>query len=329
MATSNVWTRRAVSLPAVVLGLLLVVPLAVVMLPLLFVHDVVRYRRLPTVRLMVFGICYLAWEVVAVAACGLLWVVSGFGTVVHRPWSQHAHRRLQAIWVGSLLGCAERILGLRLNATGTEALSNGPLIVLCRHTSLLDTLIPAKLLIDRGFSVRYVLKDDLLWDPALDLVGNRLPNHFVDRSGTNTPAELQALQQLAATAGPTDALVIFPEGTRWTPAKRARVQAKLAEADPELASEMADRVHTMPPRAGGATSLLDGAPSADVVTLAYVGLDGLAGPREAIAAAPLRHPVVVELWRTPRAKVPDGDEDRGRWLRDEWGRVDNWVVDHS
>ena len=328
-AGGTTWRRRAVSLPGVFVGLLVVLPLLLVLVPVLFVHDAVRYRRLPTVRLLLFGVCYLAWEVLAVLACGALWVLAGFGTQLQRPASQRAHEALQRTWVNSLLGLAEPLLGLRFDATGADALADGPLVLLCRHTSLVDTLIPAKLLMDRGFKVRYVLKDDLLWDPALDLVGNRLPNHFVDRSGTNTPAELEVLRRLAATAGADEVLVIFPEGTRWTPSKRATLQARLEEKDPQLAAEVAGRVRTMPLRASGTVALLEGAPGADVVTLAYVGLDGLAGPKEALAAAPLPEPVVVELWRTPRAEVPDGPEAQAAWLRDEWGRVDDWVVAHA
>ena len=325
-AERSTWQRRALSLPGVFVGLLLVLPLLLVLVPVLFVHDVVRYRRLPTVRLLLFGVCYLAWEVLAVLACGALWVLAGFGTQMQRPYSLRAHTALQRTWVNSLLGLAEPLLGLRFDVTGADTLADGPLVLLCRHTSLVDTLVPAKLLMDRGFKVRYVLKDDLLWDPALDLVGNRLPNHFVDRSGTNTPDELEVLRQLAAGAAPDEALVIFPEGTRWTAPKRAKVQARLEEKDPALAAEVAGRMRTMPPRAAGTTALLDGAPGADVVTLAYVGLDGLAGPKEALAAAPLPEPVVVELWRTPRAEVPTDAEAQARWLRDEWGKVDDWVV---
>jgi hypothetical protein len=35
---------------------------------------------------------------------------------------------------------------------------------------------------------------------------------------------------------------------------------------------------------------------------------------------------VVELWRTPRAEVPTESEAQAKWLRDEWGKVDDWVV---
>ena len=44
---------------------------------------------------------------------------------------------------------------------------------------------------------RYVLKDDLLIDPCLDIVGNRLPNHFLDRFPHDGAVELGLLEAMA------------------------------------------------------------------------------------------------------------------------------------
>ena len=38
--------------------------------------------------------------------------------------------------------------------------------------------------------LRYVLKRELLLDPCLDIVGNRLPNCFVARSGADAQADI-------------------------------------------------------------------------------------------------------------------------------------------
>lgn len=329
--SDSTWQRRARSIPAVVLGLLVMVPLMVVLVPLLTVYDLVRYRRLPTVRLALFGMCYLAGEVFAVVASAVLWILAGLGTQIHRGWSQRQHSQLQAFWVRALLGAADRLLGLRFDVAGAEVLDASlgrPLIVLCRHTSLIDTLIPAYLLMSKGYRLRYVLKHELMWDPALDIIGHRLPNHFVDRSGNNTSGEIAALRSLAAAAGPGEAVVIFPEGTRWTESKRSRVQEKLESSDPALAAEIAGRVFTMPPRPGGTLALLDGAPAAEVVTLTYTGLEGLAGPKEALTAAPLQRPVSIEIWATDRAEIPSDTSGQTQWLIDEWGRVDDWITAH-
>ena len=54
--------------------------------------------------------------------------------------------------------------------------------MLCRHASLADSLVSAWVITSvAGMNPRYVLKRELLVDPCLDIVGNRLPNHFLDR----------------------------------------------------------------------------------------------------------------------------------------------------
>jgi len=321
-------TRRLVSIPAVFVGFVVLVPSLVVLVPVAALYDLVRGRNLPTVRMLLFGACYLGWEIVAVTASVGLWVATGFGLLVDRHWSIRAHRGLQARWLNSLLGLASTLLHLRLEITGAEALTSGPLVVLCRHASMVDTLIPAKLLCDAGLEFRYVLKTELLWDPALDIIGHRVPNHFVDRSGVNTSAELAALEQLARGAGNSESVVIFPEGTRWTPAKHERAIAKLAGTDPALAARQATRRFTMPPRPAGTLAVLRGAPEADIVILSYTGLEGLAGPLDALRVVPFRHTVKVDLRRIPRAEVPVDDAGRTEWLFEQWAAVDDWIVEH-
>lgn len=321
--------RRAISIPAVVVGFVLIVPALVVLVPLAAVADLVRGKPFPTVRMLLFGTWYLGWEVIAVVASGLLWVATGAGRWVDRPWSARLHTRLQARWVASVLAAAERVLRLRLEVDGAEVLAgDGPLVVLCRHASMVDTLVPARSLFAVGRSVRYVLKTELAWDPALDLVGHRLPNHFVDRSGANTAAELDALEALAAGAGPSDAVVIFPEGTRWSPAKRTAALERLAAAAPDRHAVFVERGHTLPPRPAGTLAVLRGARTADVVVLAHTGLEGLAGPGDALRLVPFRHPVRVALWRIPRSEVPTDDDAAAAWLDDQWHRVDQWVAAH-
>jgi 1-acyl-sn-glycerol-3-phosphate acyltransferase len=240
-------------------------------------------------------------------------------------WAQRLHYSLQRWWVGRLLRLLEAVLGLRFSIEGIEALRPGPVIVFGRHVSLVDTLFPALALADSGLSLRYVLKRELEIVPLLDVVGHRLPNYFADRSGTDTERELAALSALATDLGPDDSVVIFPEGTRGTADKRARAVERLGERHPELAEQAASLRHTMPPRWGGAFALLDAAPDADVVVFVHHGLDGLSGLRTILAALPFRHPVTVELWRIPRAGIPENRDERRRWLFDLWTRMDAWV----
>lgn len=327
------WARRSRSLPGVLVGFVVGGPLIVASLPLLAVADLVRGRRiLPTVRLALFALWYLAWEVVAIVGSAALWVATGGGVAMTTAWSQRAHARFQAAWVASLLDRGRRLLALELDIAGAEVLGHapgdGPLIVLCRHTSMVDTLVPAHLLVEQGYRVRYVLKDDLLWDPALDIFGNRLPNYFIDRTSPDMASELEAIERLAATAGPEDALVIFPEGTRWSARKATAALERLRATDPDGAARAERLTSVLPPRPAGTLALLAGRPDADVIVVSHTGLEGLAGPKDALRLLPLRRPMQIELRRIDRSEVPTDDEGRRAWLLDRWDEVDAWVAAH-
>jgi len=100
--------------------------------------------------------------------------------------------------------------------------------MLCRHASVADSVLSAWVISTlSAMAPRYVLKRELLWDPCLDIVGNRLPNHFLDRDAADSAVELDALRDLASSMAPADVAIIFPEGTRASEAKRERMLAKI------------------------------------------------------------------------------------------------------
>ena len=323
--------RRIVTVPIVFLGALILIPGSIVILPLAALFDVIRGRvRLPTVRVLLFGLVYLGWEVVAVSGALALWVASGFGLLLGRRWFVQAHRQIQVSWANSLIGTMRRFLRLDLVIDGTDCLTPGPVVVFCRHASIIDTLLPAHVLsTSGGLDLRYVLKHELLWDPALDIVGNRIPNHFVDRSGQNTRAELDKIGVLASGMDANESFTIFPEGSRYTESKRTRAIEKLRETDPELAVRAERLERTMPPRVGGVLTILAATPDIDVVIIAHTGLEGLAGVLDLWRVVPFRHPVQVTMWRVPRADIPADDAGRIDWIYSEWERVDRWIRDHG
>ncbi len=322
-------TRRAKSVTTVFVALTLLVITLPLTLPVAVVADVIRgHVRLPIPRLLVFGIVYLGWEVIGVFTATWLWVACGFGARLKSPTVVQTHRDVQMAWMRSLQANAARLLKLNVEYHGEECLRDGPVVLLARHASIVDTLIPG-IIVDRmGMKNRYVMKRELLLDPAIDLFASRLPNYFVDRSGRDTSAELASIRALAEGSGSDEAMIIFPEGTRWTEAKRESVQRSLEENQPERAVQFKDRLDTMPPRAGGTIATLAGLPDADIVVLSYTGLEGLTGPADAINVIPFRHPVIVELRRIPRSEVPDDAEGQRSWLDDEWETVDRWVRTH-
>lgn len=280
-------------------------------------------RRLPLLRLGIVLWCWCAIELAGVAAAGGLWL-RGRGRDVD------AHFELMGWWSGRLMRVLDRVLGIAPTVEGVDQLGDGNAVVLVRHCSLADALVMGWVLSNRvPLRPRVVLKRELLADPCLDIVGGRVPAHFLDRSATDpdaAAAELAALRDLARGVGPGHVAVIFPEGTRASPTKRTRALARIATADPERASRLADLTHLLPPRPAGTRALLDGAPAADVVVAWHVGFDGLDSMRGIVAAA-ARPPVATRFVarRIPRTEVPEG-AGFNEWLDGQWLELDRTVA---
>lgn len=312
--------RRLVSVPALAVAALLLTVTIPVWLPLAAVIDLARGRvRLPTVRLLAFGVCWAWLELAGVSVAGGLWLTG-------QRRNLRAHYALQRWWAARLMGALRVTTGIRVEATEASALSPGPVILLCRHASLADSLLSAWVITSvAGMNPRYILKKELLADPCLDIVGNRLPNYFLDRGAEDSAAELAAVRDLGAGLGEDQVAVIFPEGTRAAPHKRERALAKLAERQPARAERLATLQHLLPPRPAGSNALLEGCPAADVVVAWHVGFDGLdtfGGILRHLARRPL--PVQFHAHRIAREQIPSGDGFTA-WLDEQWLLADTAV----
>lgn len=316
--------RRFLSVSAVFLALPLWVVSAPLWLTLTVLADVVgRLWRFPTVRLGLFTGVYLAHEWVGTIAAAALWVRGGFGRRLNRD----THRALQGWWANSLLRWAGRLLGVQIEPLDLTGLPADTFILLSRHASMADAVLPAAVVAGpMGRFVHYVLKRELQWDPALDIVGSRLGNHFVARDG-DTANESAAIQRLADQAEPSSVLVIFPEGTYATPESRARIIASLRRKGADEAAARAEKLQQLlPPRPAGTLAMLRSQPDADVVVLGHVGLEGVAEFRGLRRRLPLTEPVQVRWWVHPRSELPTDDDGMIEWLKDRWEDLDHWVT---
>ena len=304
-------------MPAVFAAAVLLTVLLPVWLPLLAAVDLVRGRwRLPTARLFAFGFCWAWLEVAGVTVAAALWVTG-------QRRRARAHYALQRWWAARLMSALSLTTGIRVDAADAACLAPGPAVMLCRHASLADSLLSAWVITSKArMNPRYVLKRELLFDPCLDIVGNRLPNHFLDRAATDGTAELAALGALGAGLEDDQVAVIFPEGTRTSPAKRERALTKIGERDPERAGRLAGLQHLLPPRPAGSQALVEGCPAADVIIAWHVGFDGLhdfGGILRHLARRPT--PVQFHARRIAREDVPTGAAFT-RWLDDIWLQSD-------
>jgi 1-acyl-sn-glycerol-3-phosphate acyltransferase len=317
--------RRAISIPTTVATCVAAITLA----PLLFavtaaIDLFTAPRRWRMTRLLALVVAALVIEVVTLVAAGGLWIGFACGRGLRTRRSFWAHHRLQRWYTGSIMGAARATCGLRIAVEDDTPASRGNAVVLGRHTSIGDAMIPAVLFAGQfDVNTRYVLKDDLLWGPVFDVVGNRLRNHFVDRTPDDGDAELAAIAQLAHDLDDRSVAVIFPEGTFFSPARKARAVQRLRDAGRhELAVRAEHLNHVLPPRPGGALALLAAAPHADAVFFGHTGLERFSSLRAILHAVPFDRPVRVWLWRVPHDEIPRDADERVRWLYDQWERLD-------
>ena len=311
--------RRTLTIAIYSVGWVLLTVLAPLWLVAAALVGLVRRRSFIVLRLLVFAWFYFGLELLALGR--VAWVFVAHQNLESRNAALY---RLQAWWAHANLRTAQRLLRLRIEIDGTEQAASGPSILLIRHASILDTLLPCTF-VQRpyGLRVRYILKQELLFDPCIDIVGNALPNYFVDRTG-NRPAELDGIRALVDDLG-TEGVLIFPEGTRFSEEKRGKALARMeAEGSPLVdAARVLRRV--LPPKHGGVLTLLDALPDVDCVFFAHSGLETFAKIANLLTGAVVDSTVRIKLWRVPAREIPGSDEDRLAWLYREWAKVDAFV----
>jgi len=320
------WSRRAISISSVLVAwavTTLTLPLAV---PVIGLFDALarRPKNWPTLRAFSFLFVLLTFEVLGVGMAFAIWIP---GLFVSKDRFVAWNSAVQTWWTSTLFQCAKRIFHLSLTLEGLENAARAPYLLFVRHSSIADTVLPATLIGRQyGIRLRYVLKKELLWDPCLDIVGNRLPNAFVDRSGAVRDRELAQVRGLATELSPNEAVLIYPEGTRFTADKLKRVIAKSqVSTSSELAAVASQFNHILPPRKGGPLALLSVVPPLDVVFFAHVGLEGAVGLSNLMAGDLFGAELRVRVWRVPSGDLPDGEEERLRWLFEQWLKMDVWV----
>ena len=315
----NAAVRRALTVPTVAIGAVGLGGSAAIWAPIAAALDITRSgARFPRLRLLSFGWAWTTLETLGVSCASGLWLIG-------RGNDHRAHYALQRWWAARLVDSLRVFANLRIEIDGLESLAPGPIVMCARHASIADSLLPAWLLGRVGMQPRYVLKDELLLDPCLDIVGNRLPNHFVDRRPDDSVRELDQIDQLARGMGREDAGVIFPEGMVVTEARRARAVARITERDPVRGARIRRLARMAPVHSGGTRALLAGAPDADLVFVTHTGLEALRDLRDA-ADLPLTEPLRIRIRRVARQDVPTGD-DFAEWLDDEWECADRELGD--
>jgi 1-acyl-sn-glycerol-3-phosphate acyltransferase len=328
--------RRVVLAPLVVV---LAVAL-VVLFPLLGLAfgavGLARSGRLRAFRLLCFAIIWLLAETAALFMCLGLWIASGFGGRLHTEPFQRRHYAVMRWFLDVLYRGAERTFGLRvsvcepaLSVEEQTARLARPVIVLSRHAGPGDSLLLVhQLLNEYGRRPRVVMKAAIQLDPGIDVVGNRLPNVFVQHRKAGDGLFSSQISRLAAGLGNEDALVIFPEGGNWTPGRWRRGIRRLEQRGrSDLARRARNMPNLLPPRTGGTLAALSACPSADVIFVAHAGLDQLVSMGDVWRHLAVEQQVQARWWRVPVDEVPRDatHETQVQWLYAWWERIDAWI----
>lgn len=320
--------RRLVTVPRTFLLLLAVSLLAPIAFVIGAIVDGVRYavQRKPamTLRLMAFGWIFLAAEAVGIVWMGATWLMSGAG--LRRRYLIESTWPTQRWWARTLLRNVQRLFRIDFDVTDIDTASPGPIIAMFRHASIIDNLLPAAYLTDgQRYKLRWILKRELLGLPSLDIAGKRLPNYFVDRESSDPRSELAAIKTLSEDLAEDEGVLIYPEGTRFTEAKRRRALERMEGGDPELLARAHRMRHVLPPRLGGSLTLLDA--GVDVVIVAHEGLGGFAHIGEIWSGSLVGKTIPVRAWRFDAADIPTDRTGRSIWLYDQWLEIDRWIDD--
>jgi 1-acyl-sn-glycerol-3-phosphate acyltransferase len=295
-------------------------------------------------RLALLGALYVLLDALLLVRCAGLWLRHPVAAARDDERWQEAHLRALRWILATLRAAATTLVGFTIlveeppavrprgddpaNPPDWRQLDGRPVLVLARHAGPGDSFALVELLLSRyGRRPRIVLKEDLRWDPGLDVVLGRLSACFLPAHSDADDDLAERVGGLARGLRGDDAMLLFPEGGNWTPLRYQRALRRLFfRADFGVAADAARNRHVLPPRPAGVLACLAARPDLDVVVVAHSGLDDLVSPVMLWQALPLAgRPMTVRWWYEPASAVPSDPEEQYLWLREQWAIVDSWV----
>ncbi|QWC86367.1 1-acyl-sn-glycerol-3-phosphate acyltransferase [Nocardioidaceae bacterium] len=283
-------------------------------------------------RLLWLTVLHLTVETIVLVELLGLWIASGFGLFLRRPWFEATHYEIARTYLRLFHREARRVLHLEIDVQGPtpDAWPGTPLIVCCRHAGPADSFVLLYALMQWfAREPRLVLKDTIAWEPMVGTLLHRIPSRFVEPHPERGEDLLSQIADLARDLDHDDVFVIFPEGGNYTPQRRARAIEKLREIGrDDMAGRAEGMEHVLAPRPGGLCAALGAAPQTDVMFVAHTGLDHVYGVRDMWRELPMDKRITMRWWRVPHTEIPDTEEEQVDWLFTWWAVIDDWVDEH-
>ena len=322
------WVRRLFITPLVFFGAAVLALLSPLLQLLAAALDLIFDRhRFRLSRFVGLGLAFCVTEVFGLFTLLTVWIGSGFGSFMDRPFWVNANRVLCGQYMELITRAIRFYLGFGFHYTFEPFPADRPMILFSRHAGPGDAFLILRVVMrDGGRHPHFVGAAKLQWDPFLDLIGERLENHYLLQSPVDPQAELKAIKDLAARLDNDETLGIFPEGGNYTDARRRRILESLAAKGRTDRVRLATRLkHTLLPKTGGPVAALEGAPEATVLFVAHAGLENLHGFGDLWNAVPLNRSVLAHSWTVLPGERPTDRQGLVAWLFDEWQNVDDWI----
>lgn len=326
-----IWFRRLIIGPLVFVLTLVLLVISPVLLLVASIADLFLPGSWRTLRIVTFGVGYLALEVVAFFALFGLWIASAFGARIRSPSMQKSHYGFMRWWLHKVNQMARRLFNLRIYIEDRPEPRPGPLLVFSRHAGPGNSLmLIGTILVGYMRRPRIVMLAKLQWEPLFDVMLNRLPNRFIKHDPAKRDLYIKAIGDLASGLGNMDAFVLFPEGKDFTPRVRTRAIDYLRREGHDAAAERAEKMeHVLPPRHNGVMAAIESAKEADVVLVAHSVLEDVGSFNDLWKRIPLKEPIHARYWRISPSEVPHEREQLIEWLYQWWERIDQWIADRT
>ncbi len=310
--------RRSLSISLISCSAVILLALAPLWIPILWVLDLLRGTS--GLRCIAFIQVFLIMELLGLLALLATWCVS---PLLSDQAYMQANFRIQVWWGSTLFECARRLFNLHSEIEGQELARQAPHVLLPRHASFADTAF-ACALISRPYGIRhrYALKRELLWDPCIDVAGQRLKCIFLDRGTGRGAEEARRLADACADLDTNEGVLIYPEGTRYSAVKRERRLAVLARHQPEALPVAEALRNVLYPHITGTYAAFESAGFPDALFLAHTGFEHSASFASLWQGRMQGQRVQLRFWRIASEHVPRERVAFSEWLIDQWQHMD-------
>jgi len=325
--------RRFITIPSLIIVTILLTLLMPVIIAVSFVVDLFRRYSFSTIRTCISIWLFLWLELIFLFISGWVWIKYKFTSSQKEKDYALTNRKIQKNFCKIYIPFVLKIFRAKINFHGKEHLEScKPSVMFTRHVSLIDTFIPVFSLysLSKNKWPRYVLKAELLNDPLFDVVGNRFPNVFIRRGKGLSETETTRILNLRNTMEENETLVIFPEGTRFTPKKRKKlIKHSQKNGKKDLFKYASSLKATLPPLTKGSMALLSESVKYDLVVLAHRGFENVVTIWDLFKGSLIDKTIDIMITKYSFEEIPKDEDEKKLFLMNIWKKVDNYALNKS